>query len=489
MIRKLFLILILIVLIAISVPAFAVDWQANPVFLRGVTKNTIFTNYGTTFGGGDFKSLSHVLEATPYSTYLNADTKNYNHDIYLGYVHLLSPERNIGIFISHNLGLNWTDGTYFQYYPTTANYYTESYDGKTRDYLIRSDIVYAQGLTDTLALGASFNFNYSNMEENSSYSTLSTNIAGGNRSYENTNTKEKYYFGGTLGLAWLPLDNLELDISVKAGGFFGKRGYEEYLVNYRATGETYDYDNDGDYKGFSFRTELDGRYEVTEYMKIPFSISYSYARELERYDGFGDYNSGANVYFKDYDKDSANNSLNIGAGINYYTKSGNGPSIFFWCFYEYDFGKYDVNAYTDERYAGFNLDRTITDNDYNNHTVGFSLGATFPLMENLNLSGGVNYYYTFINLGQDEIYYRNFARISSYDYSGDGHNQYLGVNLGISYSWKNLNIGLTSSIPIVYDYNYKLRGSNSYNLFMPDPIKYSEGRRDYNLILSISYSF
>jgi len=487
--RIIFFIIAFIVLIAASVPAFAVDWQVNPVFLRGVTKNTIYSNYGTTFGGGDFKSNSQVLDADPYGIVLEADTKNYNHDIYLGYMQLLSPERNFGIFISHNLGLSWADGTYYQNYLTHGNYYTESYDSRTRDYLIRTDIVYAQGLTDTVALGASFNFYYSNLEEKFSYNTLFTNIANGERNYENTTTKEKYYFGTTLGLAWLPMENLELDFAVEGGGFFGKRGYKESLINYSALGGTHNYDNDGNYSGLSFRTELDGRYEISDYLEVPFSVSYNYGRESEEYNGLGDYNYGADVYFKDYDRDLESNSLNIGAGINYSAKSGDGPSIFFWCFYKYDFGKYEVDSYTDERYAGFNLDSTITDTDYSNHTVGFSLGAKYPIMKNMSISGGVNYYYTFINFDKNETNFRNFAEMGSYDYSGDGYNQYLGINLGINYSWKDFNFGLSSAIPIINDSNSKLGGTNSFGFSTSDPIKYSEGRRDYNLILSITYSF
>gem|GEM_PF-6229285 len=485
--RKLFNISVLMLLIAASSPVLAVDWQINPVFLRGVTENTLFSNYGTTFGGGDFKSNSQVLDATPYGITLKTDTKNYSHDIYLGYVHLLSPEKNLGIFISHNLGLGWAEGIYYQDYLTSGDYYTEDYESKTRDYLIRTDVVYAQGLTDTVALGASLNFYYSDLEEKFSYDTLYTNIANGDRSHKNITTKEKYYFGGTLGLAWLPMENFELDLAVEAGGFFGKRGYEESLINYSALGGTYDYDNDGNYSGFSFRTQLDGKYEVSDYLSIPFSVSYSYERQSEKYDGFGDYNYGADVYFKAYDKDLEKNRIYFGTGVNYSTKNGDGPLLFFSCFYQYDFGNHDIDYYTDERYAGFNLDRTINNNDYDNHTVGFSLGVKHRFTENLSLSGGVSYYYTFINFDQDETSFRNFVEMGSYDYSGDGHTQYLGVNLGINYSWKALNIGLTSSIPVIYDSKYKMSGTNSLGL--SNPLKYDEERRDYNVILNITYSF
>jgi hypothetical protein len=54
----------------------------------------------------------------------------------------------------------------------------------------------------------------------------------------------------------------------------------------------------------------------------------------------------------------------------------------------------------------------------------------------------------------------------------------------------NLNTTLSASIPILYESDYHLNGPRTFPaLFGADPIDYSADRRDYSIILSVSYSF
>jgi hypothetical protein len=487
------IILICLATVVLAAPLYAAEWQDNPVFIRGVQKNTIFTYYGTSFGGGDYRLRSHTLETIPYARLVMADNEAYSHSLYAGYVHNLSAERNFGAFVSHDLAWSGTEGLYFQTFPTNGNYYVESYRDKVLNWDTRLDLVYSQKLTDRLALGAAFTFAYTDLTEKTHYDTLARSVAFGYRTYEYALTGSRYYLAGTIGTAFKATDSLELDLALEAGGFFGTKGYEEHLLNYENLGERHDYDNTGDLNGFTLRTRLDGKLAPSPSLTIPFRFAYTYTRGLEKYDGFGTYTPAAGAagpYGKDYRSYYNTNRFDLGAGVNLYPKGEKGMEVFLWALYAYNYGADNRFTTTDKTGVGFNYDVTDTVVRYNNHTIGLTAGVNVPITDALKLSGGLSYSYTFLNLHENQDYYRNFSRVSYYDYNGTGYEQFLGANIGISYITGNLNTTLSASIPILYESDYHLNGPHTFPaLFGADPIDYTAKRRDYSIILSISYSF
>jgi hypothetical protein len=487
------IILVFLAVVVLTVPLYGAEWQDNPVFIRGVEKNTVFTYYGTTFGGGDFRFKSHVLETTPYARLIMADKDVYTHSLYAGYVYNLSAERNLGAFVSHDLAWSGTEGLYFQTYPTTGNYYVESYRDKVLDWDTRLDLVYSQKLTDRAALGAAFTFAYTDLFDKSTFDTLAKSAAFRYRAYEYTLTAKRYYFAGTIGAAYKPVDSLELDLALEAGGFFGTKGYEEHLFNYENLGERHDYDNTGGLNGFSVRTRLDGKFAPGGSITVPFLLSYTYTRGLEKYDGLGTYTpalGAPGLYGKDYRSDYYTGRFELGAGVNLSPKGDEGMEVFVWALYVYDYGAEDRFAKTDKRRVGFNYDVTDTTVARNSHTIGLTAGLDLPITDALSLSGGLSYLYTFLNPHETQDYYRNFSHVSYYGYDGTGYEQFLGANLGVSYVTGNLNTTLSASIPIFDESDYRLDGPHTFpTLFGTDPIDYTAKRRDYSIILSISYSF
>jgi len=493
MIRK---ILILPILLAVvSAPAFAVDWETNPVFLRGVQDNTVFTSYRATFGGGDIHNISNSI-AGSYETYLSADDVGYHHGMYIGYVHILSPESNFGTFVSHSLGSTWIDGDFTQTYPALNRYYLDDYNKDSLTGSVSLDAVYTKKLSDTVALGASFNFDYSLYRDTISYETIETNRWIRNATYENSS--DISYFGGTFGLGWIPVRNLELDFSLEAGGFTGNVGYEELIYNYPADNTSYDFDDVGTYSGWKIRTGINGTYVISERFRIPFSLSYTYKDDRQEYDGAGIFTNSTGVrsiYTKDYEENSSSNIASVGVGLKYYpTGSAGDWNLYFWGSYKYYHSTSRVDSVTDETRAGVfsGLGVSKTDVRYINNMVGVSIGANVPLMEALWLSAGLNCSYTFISMDQDQINYRNGALYTQYRYSSDtGYSYYLGAKVGLSYSMLDdrLNIRLTSTIPISKESKYVLDGTNNLSMFLPDPISSDTKRMDYGVILSISYSF
>ena len=121
------MLLVPVLLACISASAFAVDWQTNPVFLRSITDSSIFTSYRATIGSGDIHNTSCSI-AGSYRTDLSADDVGYYHSLYVGYVHVLSPESNFGTFVSHGFGTTWVDGDLMQTYPALNRYYLDDYD-------------------------------------------------------------------------------------------------------------------------------------------------------------------------------------------------------------------------------------------------------------------------------------------------------------------------------------------------------------------------
>ncbi len=487
------IVLICLATAVLAVPLYAAEWQDNPVFIRGVQKNTIFTYYGTSFGGGDFSSRSHVLETIPYARLVMADNDAYIHSLYVGYVHNLSAERNFGAFVSHGLTWSSSDGLYYQTFPTTGNYYTESYRDKVLNWDTRLDLVYSQKLTDRLALGAAFTFAYTDLTEKTHYDTIDSSAGFGFRTYEYALTSSRYNLAGTIGAAFKATDSLELDLALEAGGFFGTKGYEEHLLNYEDLGERHDYDNTGGLDGFTVRTRLDGKFKPSPSFTIPFRFAYTHARGLEKYDGFGTYTPSAGAagpYWKDYRSYYNTNRFDLGAGVNLYPKGDKGMEVFLWALYAYKYGDEHRFSTTDKTGVGFNNDMTDTVVRFNNHTVGLSAGVNVPITDALKLSGGLSYSYTFLNLRENQNYYRNLAQISYYDYDGTGYERSLAANIGISYITGNLKTTLTTSIPILYKSDYRLGGAHTFPaLFGGDPIGYTSERRDYSIILSMSYSF
>ena len=491
--KKIFLVSLL--LLFVTIPAFGIDWQTNPVFLRGVKDNSIYSSYRASFGSGYLHNKSHSLGVTPYVSFLDAEKDIYNHSFYLGYVRLLSPDRNFGVFFSNSLGFIWTDGIYTQNnLDVFGTFYDDDYKSKSINNVQMLDFVYTKKQSDKVALGGALNFYYSHYKNDTSYNTINTNVASGPRNNDYTDTMDKFYFGATFGLAWIPVRNLELDFALEAGGFFGTRGYEEHLLGNSSAGETYDYDRKGDYNGLGIRFEIDGSYRISEYFKMPFSISYVYSVEWDDYNGFGDYFDGAtDVYYKDYENRLISNSVKLGAGLNYYpTGKPSDLGIYLWSYYNYYNGRTDTDSFTDETSAGFSFAQSLIDTEYNNHTLGLSIGVNFPLTERLRMSAGLNYFYTFINMNNKNITYRDALPFSSYDYSGCGYSQHLGAKLGLSYTAidDRLKINFISTLPIYSRSNYDIAGNIiSPSVLQSGPITSSARRMDYSLILNISYSF
>ncbi len=493
--KRIFLVSLL--LLFVTIPAFGIDWQTNPVFLRGVKDNSIYSSYRATFGSGNLHNRSHSLGVVPYVSFLSADRDIYNHGFYHGFVRLLSSDRNFGVFSSNGLGITWTDGVYTQNnFDALTTHYIDDYNSKSINRIHNLDFVYTKKLSDKVALGGALNFYYSHFKDDTSYDTISTDVASGPRNNDYTDKMNKFYFGATFGMAWIPIKNLELDFALEAGGFFGTRGYEEHLLGNSAPGETYDYDHKGDYDGLGIRFEIDGLYRISDNFKIPFSISYVYSAEWDDYNGFGIYDTpvmAPTVYYKDYENSLKSNSVKLGAGLNYYpTGKPSDLGIYLWSYYNYYNGRTDTDSLTDETFAGFNAAQSITDTEYNNHTLGLSIGINFPLTEKLRLSTGLNYFYTFINMDNKNVTYRNGIPFSSYNYSGDGYSQNLGAKIGLSYTAidDRLKINLISTIPIYIKSNYDIAGNiSSPSILQSGPITSSSKRMDYSLILSISYSF
>jgi hypothetical protein len=489
-------ILILPVLLTVfCAPAFAIDWQTNPVFLRGVKDNTFFTSYRATIGGGDIHNISNSV-AGSYETYLSADDAGYYHGMYIGYVHILSPESNFGTFVSHSLGATRIDGDFTQTYPALNRYFLDDYDKDSLTNSITLDAVYTKKLSDTVALGASFNFDYSFYRDTISYETIETDRWFRNATYKNSS--DIYYFGGTLGLGWIPVKNLELDFSVEAGGFTGNVGYDELIYNFPADNTSYDFDDVGTYSGWKIRTEMNGTYVVSKKFRIPFSVSYTYKGDKQAYDGSGIFTNSTGVrsiYTKYYEEKSSAHTTGVGIGLKFYpTGSADDWSLYCWGSYKYYNSRSDVDSITDETRAGVFSGLGISESDveYNNNTLSISIGANVPLMEHLRLTTGLNYSYTFISMDQDQTNYRNGALYSEYDYSSDmGFSYYLGAKVGFNYSMLDdrLNIKLISTIPIMKESKYVLDGTNNLSIFLPDPISSDTKRMDYSVILSISYSF
>lgn len=489
------LLCVTLLLAVMSFPAFAVDWQTNPVFLRGVSDNSIFTSYTATIGSGDTHNISCSV-AGSYETDLSADDAGYYHNLYIGYVHILSPESNFGTFVSHGLGTTWVDGDLMQTYPALNRYYLDDYDKDSLTSSVTLDAVYTRKLSDTLALGVSLNFENTLYRDTISYETIETNRWIRDAEYKNS--YDKYYFGGTLGLGWIPVKNLELDFSVEAGGFSGTVGYEEKIFSYPAQNTSYDFDDVGTYSGWKIRTGVNGTYVISDKFRIPFSLSYTHESEWQKYSGAGIFTNtlGARyIYIKFNEERSNSDSVGLGAGLKYYpTGSSSDWNLYFWGSYKYYHSTSNVDSLTDETRAGAGSGFGVSKSDveYNNNTLGISIGANVPLTENLWLSTGMNYSHTFISMDQDQINYRNGALYTKYDYSSDvGYSYYLGAKVGLSYAALDdrLNISLVSTIPITKRSKYVLDGTNNLSLFLPDPISSSTKRMDYSVILSISYSF
>lgn len=480
--------------IFLSTPVIGADWETNPAFLSGIKKDSIFSSYSATFGSGDFENRSHSLGNAPYSSYLDSHMKTFNHSLNLGYVKVLSPGSNFGIFTSHNLGLNYTSGIFHQLFEASGQYYIEDYESESKSNLVSLGTVYTKWLSRKIVLGGSFSFGYTKYRDGITYNTIATNRLPRYSDYGNS--LEKYDFEGALGLGWIAAKNLDLYFVVSAGGSFGNITYEECLSDYSNINETYNYDNNGDTNGLRIRTEIDGIFRVSKYFNIPFSLSYSYGDEGEGYDGFGIYknNMGVYPYYMAYESDSFSNTITFGAGVRYYpTGSSRDWNINLWSFYRY-YNKFtETDSITDERYAGpgYHLAKSMSETLYNNHSVGFSVGASVPIkaVKNLRLSFGLNYNYTFINMDQKKINYQDGNFFSNYVYSGEGHSQYLGLKLGLNYKIKKLNISLSSTIPILSESYFEIDGTNSENLFLAEPINSSTKRMDYGVVLSISYSF
>ena len=484
---KRFLILLTIFLVASA--AFAVDWQTNPVFLRGVDKNTIFTSYRATFGSGDLANKSHSLGFNSYETHLRADKDIYSHSLYVGYVNILSPDMNFGVFATHDLLLGDVGGTFYQV-PTNAlaNYYIDRYASESRNNTSRIDLVLAREVSDKVAYGASFNFVWTDSANVSTYDTLDTDALSGGRNAKYTEYKNKYYFGGTAGLAYVPTKNLELDFAIEAGGYFGDNIYKEDIFNYTGSSETYTFDNEGDLNGFFIRGEIDGSYLISKKANLPFMFSYTFENGLEDYGGFGTYD-GVTVspYYKHYDQHYRSHTIKAGAGLNYAPTKNVG--IYAWGYYKYYTGLSNIYSLSDEHYAGFNISQMYSDIIYNNHTIGLSVGVSYAVNKDFILSTGVNYNYTFINLNQVQENYRNLGLWSWYDYTGNGYSEYLDLKFAAYYTMKNFKFGIVTMIPLVADSSYDLGGTNSANMFLPDPIRSASDRRDYSIILTLSYSF
>jgi len=479
----------------LSVPALAVDWQTNPVFLRGVSDDTLFTSYRATVGGGDIHNISCSI-AGSYKTDLSADDVSYYHSLYMGYVHVLSPESNFGTFVSHSLGTTWVDGDLMQTYPALNRYYLDDYDKDSLTSGITLDAVYTRKLSDTLALGVSLNFENTLYRDTISYETIETNRWIRDAEYKNS--YNKYYFGGTFGLGWIAAKNLELDFSLEAGGFTGDVGYEEEIYSYPAQNTAYDFDDVGTYSGWKIRTGVNGTYIISKKFRMPFMLSYTHESEREKYNGAGIFTNSTGVrsiYTKDYEEKSRSNIAGLGIGLKYYpTASAGDWNLYFWASYKYYHSTSRVDSVTDETRAGVFSGLGISKSDvrYINNIVGLSIGANVPLTENLWLSTGLNGSYTFISMDQDQINYRNGALYTQYRYSSDtGYSYYLGAKLGLSYSALDdrLNISLVSTIPITKRSKYVLDGTNNLSMFLPDPISSRTKRMDYSVILSISYSF
>ena len=491
MIRKTVIVFLLSVFM--GTPALAIDWETNPVFLRGVGENSIFASYRATFGSGRLHNISNSITGK-YATYLVADRDIVSHGLYTGYVHILSPESNFGTFASYNLGLEYTEGFFHQRYPATGNYYVDDYGKYSRKSGESLDLLYTRKLSTKLALGASLNLDRIESRKEILYSTLSTNRSG--RYAEYIDKKEKYYIGATFGLGWLPSKDLELDFALEAAGLFGNLRYEEDIVNYPMNRSYYDFRDNGTIAGWKIRAEVDGIWKPSKHLRIPFSLSYAFNNELEEYSGFGIYDRDiipqSLLYFKDYENDFRAHAMKVGVGLKYYpTGKTDEFDLYLWCYYKYYNGTTRTVSIIDETNAGLPLIINNSNVTYNNNSVGFSVGGNLPLTEHLMLSMGLNYYYTFVFMNQRQRNYADGNTSSIYNYSGDGHSQYLGLKLGLGYDVANsgLSINLTSHIPILHESSYVLDGANNANLFLPDPIRSDSVRRDYSVILSITYSF
>lgn len=482
-----------ILFILVSIPAFAVDWETNPVFLRGVDENSIFASYRATFGSGRLHNISSSITGE-YTTYLVADKDIVNHGLYIGYVQILSPESNFGVFAGYDLGLEYTDGFFHQSYPASGTYYIDEYGKYSRTNGESLDLVYTRKLSSKLALGVSANLDLVQARDEILYSTVKTNRSGRYAQY--IEKKDKYYIGATFGVGWLPSKDLELDFALEAAGLFGDMRFEEDIVNYPMKGTCYDFRDDGSIDGWKIRTEIDGIWKPSKYFRIPFSMSYAYNNELEEYSGFGVYDRDilpqSYLYFKEYENDLRAHSVKLGLGLKYYpTGKTDELGLYLWCYYKYYNGATRTALFIDESKGG--LPSTLNNSNvfYNNNTVGFSAGGNLPLTQNLWLSMGVNYYYTFIFMNQRQRNYADGSATSLYNYYGDGHSQYLGLKLGLGYTLPKtgLTINLTTQLPILHESNYVLDGANNANLFLPDPVRSDSMRSDYSVILSITYSF
>ncbi len=493
----------LFLVLLIGVQAFAIEWEdptftravqgwENPVWLADVHAKTIYTYYKAMFGPGEVKLLS-PLPGNPTGFFSDENRTFYGHRAYLGYLMPLGSDSNLGVFVTHNFWMTDGDGEITHLF-ASGDFYKQ--DTTTEAFTNREnlDIIYNKDLSSTVVLGLAFNYYNDYFIYDATYNTTSF-LGVGPRDLDFTGTKDKNFFGATVGLGWTPTASFNLDVALEAGGFSGIRNYEETRFNYVGTGETGHFNNDGNYDGLRLKLKTDGHYRINDNWRIPFGASYTYGHEWDAYEGLGVFTPADVPYFREDDRAFRYHEAEVDAGVEYLPR-GNWDIIVPLLFgYIYDNDDYPETLITDYRaLPGGTLSDRFTDVEFNNHTLGVSTGIVFPLCRDLKMETLLRYRYTFVNTTAQAIIHSNGVLVSDATITKPGHTQALDGIIGLDYSrtLKNsnvLSVDLFGTIPILNEADYTTSVPDSDDSFPQGSVRETSSNREYSIFLGISYSF
>jgi hypothetical protein len=492
----------LLMFLLIGVQAFAVSWDdpyftvgirdwENPVWVKDVKANTIYTYYKAMFGPGEVKLLS-PLPGNP-TGYLSDENRTfYGHRAYLGYVMALTPSSNLGVWTTDTFRITDGDGEIAHLF-ASGNYYIQ--DTRTEALSNREDldVVYTRDLSSTLTFGLGLNYNNNDFIYDADYTTTSF-LGVGPRNLDFTSRKNANYFGSSVGLAYTPTSSFSINFGLEGGGFFGTRHYEESRYNYVGTLETGHFNHDGNYEGYDLKAEADGHYRINSYWRIPFRVSYSYGHEWDAYEGLGNF-APANVpYYREDDREYRYNQAKVKVGVEYFPKGNWDVIIPLFLGYTFDNDKYGENLVTDYTSLGGDLNDRFTDTTYNNHTLGVSTGVVFTLIPDLKMSTMLRYSYTFVNTTARADINTNGVLVSTSTITEPGHMQDLDGIIGFTYSKTlagshALTVDLFGTIPILSEADYTAGVPDSDDNFPQGSVRETSFSREYSIFLGISYSF
>jgi hypothetical protein len=485
---KRILALLLVLFFCMSLTAYAEFWD-NPVLIKSVKTKTIFTYYKAILDYYDVEVLS-PLPSNPSGYLLDYKSSKYGHHLYLGYIQPINPNSNIGVFGTHDFGLTTRDGSLRKDFES-GDFYIQDYDAEILSNKETLDIVYSNALSDTVSLGASFTYFNEDIRTDSDYLSIVSTL--GVRDDHYTRFFNTNHFGGTVGASVTPNEDFNLRFAVAGEGYYGRSGYTENRLNALGGGEISDFDKNGWDNGYNIGLMVGGTYDASNYLSVPFYLSYSYAAEWWNVEGNGTITPGNIPYFRSLDYHNRVHRVNLKAGVDYSPIGNSNFVIPVRITYRYKNNNIHNDNEVDTTLAGGSLLASFGEATFSENSLGAEIGVNFKIMDNLKASIGFDYDYTFINTSASKLINDDGTLISA-GVNGDGFRRSLSCSIGLNYTRelsnsKALNVTFGGTIPIFSDADY-IKGMPATDDEFPVGFVTEESTsRAYSIYLGISYAF